>query len=510
MADDRKAARILVKRIEIDGATLVPPEELTTLVADLVGQTLSLAELEHGAQRIAEYYRERGWYVRVYLPQQDVSAGTVRIQVLEGRYGRSHRQEKGSRADGAYVEHLATHRLIPGQALSAADLERGLLLANDLAGIRATGLLTAGDALGSSDLSLQIEDTAFLTGDVGFNDHGVKSTGTAQWVGGFALNNLSGVGDRLGLRALVGQDIRNAQLQYSRPIGMDGWRWGAHLSSLDYQLGGRYRSLSAEGAAHTAGFDLTWAWVRQSDRNLNLNLAYEHRRYNDDMLGQALRRHRVNALDLGLSGDLRDGWNGGGITWGSADLTLGKLDIDAIPTDQAADGAGPRSAGGYSKLAFQVSRLQALSTSNWQLLGSLSGQLADGNLGSSERFTLGGPSRVRAYPVNEASGDEGGLMKLELQRELGHGWQGIVFLDAGHIRQHKHSWAGWQGGSNQPNTYGLAGVGIGANWRAEGWLLAASAAIPVGHHPGQDALGRNNDGSQANEARYWLSLSRLF
>lgn len=508
MAQGTKAARVLVRSIRIEGASLIPTAELQALVADRIDQTLSLAELEHAAQRIAEHYRAHGWYARVYLPQQDVTDGALRIQVLEGRYGGSSVQSAAQRANAQAVQQTITRHLQPGLPLPAAELERGLLLANDLPGIAATGLLQAGAAQGETQLAIQVQDTPFVSGDIGLNNHGVRSTGRAQAVGGLALNNLSGSGDQLALRLLAAQDIASAQLRYSLPLGRDGLRLAVHASTLGYRLGGPYQALDAKGTAHTAGMGLSYPLRRQSDRNLNLSLGYEQRRYQDDMLDRPLSRNRIHAATLGLNGDLRDTFAGGGINWGSLQVTHGNLQIRDVAGAQLQDAAGPQSAGDYTKLAVQLTRLQSLGP-GWQLQGSLSGQWASGNLGSSERFTLGGPLQIRAYPVNEASGDQGLLFKLELQRELGSGWQAVAFYDAGRIQQHRFTWSGWQGGGSQANYYNLAGFGLGVNWRHQGWLLAASVAAPIGSNPGA-SQDRNNDGSRSNSSRGWLSLAKTF
>ncbi|WP_370679933.1 ShlB/FhaC/HecB family hemolysin secretion/activation protein [Comamonas sp. GB3 AK4-5] len=511
MAADAKAVRVTVQRIAIEGATLIPTAELEALVASQLGQSLTLAELEHAAQTLAEHYRQRGWYARVYLPQQDVTGGTVRIQVLEGRYSGSSVQHSGERADAAAVQATVTQRLQPGQPLSSADLERGLLIANDLPGIAASGTLQAGQAQGDTALVVSVQDTAFITGDAGLSNHGIKSTGRVQASGGLALNNMNGSGDQLALRLLAAQDIRSALVRYSLPLGRSGLRLAAHASTLDYQLGGSYKALDAEGKAHTGGLSLSYPLIRQAERNLSLSAGYEHRRYDDDMQSLALRRHRINALTLGISGDLRDSLGGGGISWGGVSLASGRLNLNGIASDAAQDAVTAKTQGSYTKLAWNLARVQSLGAlgPGWQVQASASGQFASGNLASSERMTLGGPSQVRAYPVNEASGDQGLLLKLELQKELGQGWQAVAFYDAGHIRQHKNTWAGWSP-NGQPNRYSLQGAGLGVNWRTQNWQLAASIAAPIGSNRGEDAQGRNNDGSKASSVRGWLSLTRLF
>jgi len=511
---DDNAVRVRVQRIAIEGATLIAQDELQALVQELVGHSLTLGELEQAAQRVAQYYRERGWYVRVFLPPQDVTDGHLRIQVLEGRYGASELgPQTGDRANAEHVRQLVTNRLQPGQALSAAALERGLLLANDLPGIETQGLLQAGRSQGHSDLQVVVHDTAFVTGDVGLSNSGSRSSGRAQAVGGLALNNLSGNGDQMTLRMLASEGLRNATLGYSLPLGHDGVRLAARGSLLHYELGGRIRALEAEGQARTAALTLSYPLVRQGERNLNLSLAYEHKRYRDDKLSQPERRNRINAMTLGLGGDLRDGLGGGGLSWGGVQLTQGSAGIEDIAGSRAQDAAGPRSEGSYTLLALQLGRVQSLGA-GWQVQGSLSGQLPNGNLASSERMSLGGAGQVRAYPNNEAEGDSGVLFKLGLQRELGRGWQAVAFYDAGRIRQHQRPWAGWNGAGGQANSYSLAGAGLGLNWRGtgslRGWYLDTSVAKPIGGNPGANGQRRNGDGSRENSWRGWVDLRRSF
>lgn len=508
MPADAKATRVTVRHIVIEGASLIPLEELDALVAPHIGQSLTLAELEHAIQQIAEHYRQQGWYARVYLPQQDVTNGTVRIQILEGRFSGSTLQQSGSRANADAVQALITHRLQAGAPLSSAQLERGLLLANDLPGIAATGTLQAGHNQGDTALAVNIQDTPFITGDIGLNNHGIQSTGRAQATGGLALNNLTGSGDQLALRLLIAQDIRSAVARYSLPLGHSGLRLAAHASTLDYDLGGTYKVLEAEGKAHTAGLTATYPLIRQADRNLSASLGYEHRRYNDNMLGQPLRRHKLNALTAGLNGDIRDSLGAGGITWGRIQITTGNLNIRNIAGDKTADAATAKTHGSYTKLAWNLGRLQALAPT-WQIQASASGQWANGNLASSERMTLGGPNQIRAYPVNEASGDQGILIQLELQKSFAHGWQAIAFYDAGQIQQHKNPWANWNAGSSQPNRYTLQGAGLGVNWRSTDWIMNASVAAPIGSNKGA-TNGRNNDNSKKSSPRGWVSLTRLF
>jgi hemolysin activation/secretion protein len=61
-------------------------------------------------------------------------------------------------------------------------------------------------------------------------------------------------------------------------------------------------------------------------------------------------------------------------------------------------------AGRFAKKNFEFRRLQKI-TDNSNLLLALQGQMASKNLMSAEKFSLGGPGGVRAYPTGEGLGD---------------------------------------------------------------------------------------------------------
>jgi hemolysin activation/secretion protein len=507
MPEAAKGATVLVRAFAVEGATLIPAAELAALLDDQVGKSLSLAELERAARRIAEHYRQRGWFARVYLPAQDVSAGVVRIVVVEGRLGAIKLERSGERADADLARGIAAGHLAPGEPLRAEALERGLLLANELPGMRVTGILEPGGAIGETDLRLKLEDSPLLDGDAGLSNYGARATGAAQLSAGVNLN--PGNGGQFGLRALASEHLDWLRIHYALPLGDDGLRLQFHTSELRYTLGGEFAALHASGDARTLGARLSYPWLRSETANLGIALAPEARRYADDVAGSPLRRKRADAIVASLSGDASDAWFGGGLTQGEAALTAGRLDLSGVAADQFVDAAGPRAEGRYAKLDAHLSRLQSLS-GGFSLSAAFAVQWANKNLDSSEKFVLGGPDGVRAYPVNEAAGDEGWLLKLELRKNLGD-WTAFLLADAGEIRQYRNEWPGRQGtGNTAPNRYGLAGAGFGLAWAKPGDLaVQLTFAAPLGANPGHTAAGRNQDGS-ARAPRGWLRLVKYF
>lgn len=502
-----KGATVAVRGFVVEGATLVPVDELVALLGDLVGRSLTLADLERATQRLAAHYRAKGWLVRVYLPAQEIKDGIVRIAVVEGRLSGIKVENAARRADANLAERIAGGGLVLGEALAAKALERGLLLANDLPGIKATGILEPGDAVGETSLRLKVEDGPFTAGDASLTNQGTRSTGIAQLSAGLLIN--PGGGNQVSLRALAASGLDMVRAGYALPLGSDGLRANFYASDLRYKLGGDFTALKARGSARTWGAVLAYPLQRAETVNHNFSAALEARRYADDSLGAALRRKTANVLTLSAAGDRIDGLAGGGLTQYGASLVSGKLDLSGVAADLAADQAGPNANGRYLKVIANASRLQRL-PADFAFSVALSAQLAGKNLDSAEKFSLGGPSGVRAYPVNEASGDAGWLLNLELRKELGEGWNALALLDAGEIRQHRNEWAGWQGGASTPNHYGLAGAGFGVGWNKPGDIaLQLTVAAPLGGNPGQTTAGRNQDGS-ARGTRGWLRLTKLF
>ena len=83
----RDGMSVKVKTIRFAGNSLLGEPQLSAAVADFVNRELDFAGLQRVADAVAAAYREAGWLVRAYLPEQDISEGVVTVQV--------HRQTAG-------------------------------------------------------------------------------------------------------------------------------------------------------------------------------------------------------------------------------------------------------------------------------------------------------------------------------------------------------------------------------------------------------------------------------
>ncbi|WP_158253781.1 ShlB/FhaC/HecB family hemolysin secretion/activation protein [Chromobacterium alticapitis] len=478
--------RFPVRRVRIEGAVHIPAAELQALVDTLIGPQMGLNDLRGGAHRITALYRERGYLLaRAYLPAQELQDGIVTIQVLEGQFGKS-LVRNGSKLPTALLEATLNAQLPAEGIVRSAQTDRALLLLADLPGAGpVNGSLRPGDRVGSSDLAVQVEPGKAVEGEFSADNYGNRYSGQERMNGRAAFNSPLGLGDRLELRATyTSEKLAYGRMAYDAPLGRDGLRLGGAFSISHYDLGQEFASLEATGSARTATLYGSYPLLRSLARNVWLAGNVEHRNLRDD-IGATLTDSKKSAdvSTIEAYGDWVDGFLGGGYGSWRVSILAGELHIDS-DIARLVDGMGPRTEGAYQKYNFSLSRTQRLPLNN-ELAISLTSQMANKNLDSSEKFVLGGAYGVRAYPQGEGTGDEGWLGNIELRHAILPGLQAAIFADQGHV-QFSHS--AYAAGANGQTLRGY-GLSLGASTggfsakASVAWRDGAAAASAPDHRP---------------------------
>jgi hemolysin activation/secretion protein len=140
---------------------------------------------------------------------------------------------------------------------------------------------------------------------------------------------------------------------------------------------------------------------------------------------------------------------------------------------------------------------------------SFRGQFSNKNLDSSQKFILGGPTGVRAYPVGEGSGDEGSAITGEVRYDLDcmPSWlktQLVGFADTGRVRLHKDVWDGAVTNATGKNSYRLSGWGAGVNFsQSDRFSLRLAYSRAIGDNDGRNSDGTNTD-NLGGKGSVWL------
>lgn len=501
--------RLFVRGFRFSGVTLFAESELQALLVDYVGRELGFAELQKAALKISEHYREKGYFARALLPRQTVNDGIVEILVLEGRLGAVQiEQAPGSRLDKEVARAMLLGQQRLGDFLRPEDAQRGMRLINELPGVQAQATLVPGKRQGESELIIKTEDGPLLTGTGMFDNQGVKATGVGRAIANLAVNNPGGQGDQFTLLGLAGE--RNSYLRagYSFRVGYGGLQLGANVSQLDYRLDNSFAA-GSDGLAATQGLTLRYPLLRETAGNLHGSINFDRKHLISNLAGVNSSDKHAEVWNIGLAGDRLDTLLGGGINQFNLGLSLGTVRPEN-PGEIAADVAGPQAAGHFAKLVVGLSRLQKLNDA-YSLMLNLAVQSAGKNLDSSEKFSLGGANAIRAYPVSEATGDEGWLFNAELRRNVDEDLQLIAFIDVGGITVNRRPWAGWNAGTpDKANRYELAGAGVALSYsRRNDYLARATLAAPIGNNRGRDARGHDSDG-RSDSCRGWIQLVKYF
>lgn len=454
--------RIRVDTLRVTGATLFTEAELVAAAGFTPGQELTLPELRNAAARITRFYSDRGYVLaQAYLPAQDVLQGAVTIAVVEGRYGAIDLRNQAGVSDALAAGRL--NGLTRGDPVAIAPLERRLLLLSDIPGVVVHSTLSPGAEVGSSDLTVDLTRAPRIYGSLEADNAGNRYTGAYRFGGSVNFANPTGLGDLISLRLLASTEgLAYGRAAWQAPLG--DATVGVAYTHMQYDLGREFSALDAAGTANIFSAFASYPLIRSRAANLYALASFDAKFLSDEIgLVSQVSDKEIRALTVGLRGDSRDGFGGGGWNAGSLSWTSGELDIES-PAERAADAISARSQGGFNKLQYAFSRLQTVS-GPLSVYGSLRGQVATDNLDSSEKMVLGGAYAVRAYPEGEAYGDEGYVATLEARlmldrwtQPLPGQFQFIAFVDGGEVDLAHDAW--FPG----PNQARRSGGGIGLNW----------------------------------------------
>lgn len=511
-------ARITVTAIRFTGYEgLATEAELQALVASAIGSTVSFSELQVLTDKVTTYLKDKGWFLaRAYLPRQDVTAGKIEIAILNALLDGTPQIniKQPARIKAQVLRTLIEQQLKPGQPLHTEDIERALMLMNDLPGLSAKGTLAPGSKPGSSQLMVTVSEGTLLNGTVWSDNQGSRYTGEWRGNGMLNINDLSGYGDQLSLMMTGAAGLYQGRAGYTVPLGSRGLKASLAYTGMHYDLVGPLASLNGGGDANTIDTGLSYPIIRSRTLNLTTNLGFSYKLLNDYLSGVTVRDKNLQIGTIGLSGDRYDKLLGGGYTSWQLGATVGNLDLTGNAADYQGDQLTARANGIYGKLTYAVSRLQRL-TDKISLAASYSGQYALDNLDSSEKFNLGGPSGVRAYPTGEGSGDTGGIITTELRyilpipAKLGS-YQLTGFYDAGHLTLHQAPWLNSVTTVSGENSYWLQGAGIGLTVSTGSFLnIKATWAHTIGDNQGRGLNGKDADG-RTEQNRFWLQTMIYF
>ena len=509
--------RFEVKSFVLEGVNTIPEAKVQAVLKEWVGRPVNFDDLQKACDAIVSLYRASGLTVQAILPPQKIADGVVRILVTEAKLSSVFvdTPQGETRFNKDKAASYITYANALGEPLNTKAIERALIILNETPGVLVSSQLEPGQKDGETALRLQLtQPKQWYQGKVEANNYGSRSTGANQGVIALTAINPTGIGDSASVNAIYSEGSQYVQGAYSLPASPNGLRLGASGTFLNYKNVSTYATSAGGGYgdAWTGGVSAAYPLIRRQGTNVNVTFNYDIKSYtNKNLLNlSTISAYTINNATIGLSGNHYDSFGGGGISAGSVSIVSGNLDIS--PT--SAQGFGAFTPSNFTKLVFSGNRNQQITADgSTTAFVSVNGQFSSVNLNSAEQIYMGGPYGVRAYPVAQGGGSQGGVATAELRHQFPQRVQASVFFDAGMVQQYKSNtvYEALKAGTNASNTYTLMGAGFGVKWDWEGWNLGAMVAWKVGSNPlySQNGVPVNTDGTNTNP-RGWVTASYQF
>jgi hemolysin activation/secretion protein len=400
---------------------------------------------------VTQAYRQAGYALSFALvPQQKIPDGRFVVRVVEGFVDRV---EISGLADGPVksqmvriAEHIKTSR-----PLKSADLERYLLLINDLPGVAMSALISPADVQGGALLTLNASHRR-ADGAASYLYNYMPLT-VAEHLGEFTVRSQSVVtgSDLLSLtfrHSLADAAFGAVSADLSTGIGSDGLRVGltGYFSNVSPNAP-LLRQLEYDGRFVSGRVYAEYAVLRSREQNLRLGAAFGLDDNTSTLLGESLIDDRLREASVWGSYDFTDAT--GAVTYLKGKFAQGLEILDATGNSRA-DGNLQ-----YSKFELDARRNQPLLRGAGGLLslvGALHGQatVSPDGLFSSAECAYGGRAFGRAFDAGVITGAHClmGSVELHWVKEISFpGFKDPVvfdvypFVDGGEV---------WAKGSLQP------------------------------------------------------------
>ena len=435
--EDLKEVKFVLKQLFIQGKSIYDKRALKPLYTSYLKKELTLKNIYEIAQKITNKYRNDGYILsKAIVPPQKINDGVVHLRIIEGYIDKIKIQ--GPVRGPRKLINKYKKNILKSRPLRVSDLERYLLLIDDLPGVTAKSILTPSeDKPSATTMTLILADKAFV-GYIGADNRGSKFNGPYQFLGGVTVNSLLGDNSRAGLQGVLTsqtEELLFLNAFYDLPINQEGTRLFFSSSVSESEPGSTLKQFDINGDSTSITLRLTHPFLRSRGKNLTGHLGFSGRNSTTKILGSLDSEDRLRVMNMGVSYDYADEYKGVNLI--RLNLSKGLNIFDATESGSS-NLSRSRGKSNFTKLTGNLMRIQNLSPS-WNLLGAASWQYSFDKLLASEEFGVGGSQYGRAYDSSEITGDHGVAFKVELQKAFRPAWdylsdfQLYSFLDYGSV-----------------------------------------------------------------------------
>jgi hemolysin activation/secretion protein len=438
LAQTGGSPRFDIDRFVVEGNRSLSQSEIDGAVSAFAGRDRDFNDVLKAAEALQAAYAAHGFTVRVYVPEQDVRAGEVRLQVIEARLRRILVQGNRFFSDGNVRASLPS--LKPGTAPDARAIAQDAQLANDNPAKQTAVALERGQEPGDVDARVRVADEDPGRVSLSLDNTGTPQTGRSRAGLGYQHANVLGRDHVFNAQYITSPshagDVRIYGAGYRVPFYETHGTVDVFAGHSDVNSGTVQNLFNVSGKGSIFGLRYTQLLPKPGLYDQRVALGWDYRAFQQNvvLIGTSetlVPDITVRPLSLSYSGRYSQVGRDASVFAAWSRNIPGGANGDQAAFDAQRPGADSR----YSIWRYGMSLVEAL-PADFLVRAALSGQSTGDRLVPGEQFGMGGVDSVRGYFERETANDVGHRASLEghtpdFGGRLAAGWRAraLVFTD---------------------------------------------------------------------------------
>ncbi|MGI9361805.1 MAG: ShlB/FhaC/HecB family hemolysin secretion/activation protein, partial [Parasphingorhabdus sp.] len=406
------AATFDILAFQVKGNDVLPPDTVERAIYPFMGPGKSEADVESARAALQQAFEDAGYVaVSVFIPEQSVDGGVLQLAVQPQAVARL--LVEGDTENAEAVKAMAPS-VAPGVTPNLPAFQRDVVALNSNPTRRVTPELRAGEAPGTLDVVLKVEESSPFHASAELNNFNSAATSELRAAATLRYDNMWGRGDSLSLSMQTAPERTDDGTVFSGNYlmrlgqGTQLLLYGVYSDSDIAVVGGT----SVIGKGKMFGARLIQSLGSSEDFYHSLTLGIDWKDFREDVL---LGSDRASAPIeyFPIMASWRGDWMGDRSA--SSIALTGTFGIRGLGDSWELFDAKRYMA----RQSFITVKLDAETTqtaeSDLQINSRFTGQWSPDPLISNEGFSMGGMSSVRGYFESEAIGDYGFALQTELR-----------------------------------------------------------------------------------------------
>lgn len=197
---------VTLNDVIVDGQLSEASEETKQIAASIIGRPVSVSQIYAAASEIEAVYARQGFiFIRVTVPPQEVKEnGTIRFLITRGFIEKTDVDRLPKRVQDSVANTL--RHIQRDSQVKISKIEKALLLANDIPGIKIRSTFMRGEEFSGTQLIIEGSHKS-ISGEIGIDNQYDNSLGQWGIHASLSLNSLLSAGEQIYGFIATGKDF---------------------------------------------------------------------------------------------------------------------------------------------------------------------------------------------------------------------------------------------------------------------------------------------------------------